>query len=92
MIRVVLENIFYFFLPTFFYLVYIAFKRNDWPGLWAILKGAPLPTLFVAGAALMIVTLILFSSTSGHSPQEAYTPPSYHNGKVEPGHVTREPN
>lgn len=88
MIRIVLENIFFFLLPTIIYLVYTAFKRNDWPGLWAVLKEAPLAQLFVTGAFLMITTLIAFSSSSGHKPGEAYTPPSYHDGKVEPGHGT----
>lgn len=88
MIRIVLENTFFFLLPTIAYLVYVAFKRDDWPGLWPVLKEAPLPQLFVSGAALMVATFIAFSSTSGHKPGEAYTPPSYRDGKVEPGHGT----
>lgn len=85
MIRIVLENIFFFLLPTISYLVYVAFKRDDWPGLWTVLRNAPLVQLFVTGAALMIVTLVAFSSTSGHRPGEAYTPPSYEDGKLQPG-------
>lgn len=85
MIRIVLENIFFFLLPTLFYLAYIAFKRDDWPGLWQVLKAAPLVQLFTLGAAIMIGTLVLFSSRGGHKPGEAYTPPSYQDGKLDPG-------
>lgn len=86
MIRIVMENVFFFLLPTLLYLTYTAFKRNDWPGLWTVLREAPLVQLFAAGAALMIATLIALSSTSGHKPGEAYTPPSFEGGKLAPGH------
>lgn len=86
MIRVVLENIIFLLLPTICYLVYVAFKRDDWPGLWKVLMAAPLLQLLMTGAALMVAMLFIFSSSSGHKPGEAYTPPSYHDGKVEPGH------
>ncbi|MCB1483902.1 MAG: hypothetical protein KDJ17_03320 [Hyphomicrobiaceae bacterium] len=86
MIRIVLENLFLFLLPTLAYLSYIAYQRNDWPGLWKVLAEAPLVQLFVTGAFLMIATLLAFSSASGHRPGEAYTPPSYQDGKLLPGH------
>ncbi len=90
MIRIVLENIFFFLLPTFLYLVYVAFKTNDWPGLWAVLKNAPLAQLFVTGAVIMIATLILFSSSDGHKPGEAYTPSTFQDGKLQPGNSRGE--
>jgi len=46
--------------------------------------------LFVTGALLMIATLMVFSTASGHRPGDAYTPPSYHDGKVIPGHGANE--
>jgi cation transporter-like permease len=92
MIRIVLENAFFFLLPTFAYLVYVAFKSNDWPGLWTVLKTAPLGQLFMTGAVLMVATLIAFSSTSGHKPGEAYTPSSYQDGKLQPGNAKQRPN
>jgi Family of unknown function (DUF6111) len=85
MIRIVLENIFFFLLPTLVYLAYVAFMRDDWPGLWQVLKAAPLVQLFGLGAAIMIATLVMFSSKGGHKPGEAYTPPSYQDGKLDPG-------
>jgi heme/copper-type cytochrome/quinol oxidase subunit 3 len=90
MIRIVLENIFFFLLPTLMYLVYVAFKTNDWPGLWAVLKNAPLAQLFVTGAVIMIATLILFSSSAGHKPGEAYTPSTFQDGKLQPGNSRGE--
>ncbi len=90
MIRIVLENIFFFLLPTLMYLVYVAFKTNDWPGLWAVLKNAPLAQLFVTGAVIMIATLILFSSSDGHKPGEAYTPSTFQDGKLQPGNSRGE--
>lgn len=88
MIRVVLENIIFLLLPTICYLVYVAYQRDDWPGLWKVLMDAPLLQLVVTGAVLMVAMLFIFSSSSGHKPGEAYTPPSYHDGKLEPGHVS----
>lgn len=87
MTRIVLENVFFFLLPTLFYLVYTAFKRNTWPGLWKVLREAPLVQLFITGAVLMLGTLMLFSSREGHRPGEVYTPPSYEDGKLQPGHA-----
>lgn len=90
MIRIVLENVFFFLLPTLVYLVYVAFKTNDWPGLWAVLKKAPLAQLFATGAVIMIATLIAFSSSDGHKPGEAYTPSTFEDGRLQPGNSGRE--
>jgi hypothetical protein len=87
MIRIVLENIFFFLLPTLLYLVYVAFKTNNWPGLWCVLKNAPLAQLFTTGALLMVATLIAFSTSTGHKPGEAYTPSSFEEGKLQPGNA-----
>ena len=91
MIRVVIENIFFFLLPTLAYIAFVAFKSDRWPGLDVVLKQAPLLKLFGLGAALMLTTLVVFSSTSGGRPGEAYEPPVFKDGKVEPGHTTPRP-
>lgn len=90
MIRIVIENLFFFLLPTMAYITYIAFRRNDWPGLWQVLRDAPLVSLFVTGAVLMFATFILFSTATGHRPGESYTPPAYSGGKLVPGHGTND--
>ena len=91
MIRIVLENVFFFLLPTVVYVAYVAFKSNTWPGLGKVLHDGPLVRLLVLGAALMVTTLIAFSSSTGHKPGESYTPPAYRDGKLEPGNGGAKP-
>ena len=86
MTRIVIENIFFFMLPTFLYIVWVAFRDDEWAGLPTIVSRAPLLRLFFAGAVLMLGTLIVFSSRSDNSPRDVYVPPSVEDGKVEPGH------
>jgi hypothetical protein len=86
MIRIVIENLFVFLLPTLIYIGWVAFVRNDWPGLFAVLKAAPLVYLFIAGAVMMLLALLVFSSRTGNAPGEAYVPPSFEGGKLNPGH------
>ncbi|MBS0232858.1 MAG: hypothetical protein JSR99_05170 [Proteobacteria bacterium] len=91
MIRIVIENIFFFLLPTLIYIIWIAFYDNQWRGLGPTLSRAPLIRLFVAGAALMIGTLLVFSSHTYNSPDDVYVPASDENGKLEPAHSIHEP-
>lgn len=91
MIRIVIENIFFFLLPTFLYIIWIAFSEDDWAGLTTVLSRAPLVRLFIAGAALMLGTLVAFSSGTYNSPNDIYVPASVVNGKLEPGHSIHEP-
>jgi hypothetical protein len=86
MIRITIENVFFFLVPTLVYIAWIAFKRDDWPGLWEVLKVAPLLNLFVLGAAMMLTTLVLFSSHANNTPDETYVPPVFQDGKLQPGH------
>lgn len=86
MIRIVIENIFFFSLPTLVYIAWVAFNEDEWAGIASVIREAPLLRLFVAGAALMLATLVAFSSRSGNSPHDVYVPPAIEDGKVEPGH------
>lgn len=88
MTRFILESVAFFLLPTLAYIAFVAYKTDDWPGLGMVLHRAPLFKLFVAGGMLMLVTLFLLSSYSGHPPSEGYVPPSYSGGQVTPGHGT----
>lgn len=92
MTRILLENVFFFLLPTLLYIAWIAFSENEWDGLAAVIREAPLLRLFVAGAALMLMTLTLFSSRSHNNPHDAYAPPSFEHGKIEPGHSVNTPS
>ena len=42
---------------------------------------------FVAGAALVVITLVSFGSVTGGKPGQVYTPPSFKDGRIEPGHI-----
>jgi hypothetical protein len=89
MIRIVLENIFFFLLPTLFYLAWVAFREQEWPGLSTVVRQAPLVRLFIAGAVLMLATLVGFSSRSYNAPDDVYVPQSMQDGKLEPGRTIR---
>ncbi len=86
MIRIVIENIFFFLLPALVYIAWVAFQRNDWPGLGTVLREAPLLKLFVLGAALMLTTLVAFSTRTRNTPGDAYEPAIFKDGRLEPGH------
>ena len=85
MIRLVIENVLLFLLPAALYVGYVLLTRRDTkPG--EIINDAPLVWLFVAGALLVIGTLIYFASTSvGGRPDQTYTPPYIKDGQIEPG-------
>jgi hypothetical protein len=87
MIRVVIENILLFLLPTLLYVGYVYLTREPGRGGARALDEAPLIWLFVAGALLVIVTLVAFGSTSGGRPGQQYVPPVMKDGKIVPGHI-----
>lgn len=93
MTRIVLENIFFFLLPTLAYIAWQAYRRNDWPGLGVIIGDAPLLRLFVLGGTLMLATLAAFallSPSTGGRPGDAYQPPVVKDGHVQPGRTVHE--
>jgi hypothetical protein len=91
MIRIVIENVFFFLLPTLVYISWVAFRDDEWSGLQEIVRKAPLLKLFIAGAVLMLTTLVVFSSRTYNAPQDVYVPQSMHDGKLEPGRTIRAP-
>lgn len=91
MIRIVIENIFFFLLPTLLYVTWFAFSENQWPGLWNVLRNAPLAKLFVTGAVLMLATLVLLSTRSPNNPHDVYVPPVFDGGTLKPGHSEPAP-
>jgi hypothetical protein len=92
MIRIVIENIFFFMLPTLIYIAWIAFSEDEWAGLPAVVREAPLLRLFLAGAALMLTTLVTFSTHTHNGPHDVYIPPSVEDGKLEPARTIHEPD
>ena len=91
MIRIVIEIVFFFLLPTLLYIVWIAFSQDEWNGLSAVLSEAPLVRLFLAGGALVLGTLVAFSSRTYHNPNDVYVPASVVDGKLEPARSIHEP-
>ncbi len=90
MIRIIVENVLLFLLPTLLYIGYVLLSRaqaGDEAGTAGVLDDAPLLVLFGAGALLVIVTLIAFGSTTGGKPGQHYEPPSLEDGKIKPGHI-----
>ena len=87
MIRIVAENILLFLLPTIVYVAYVYMTREEKPGATRVLDDAPLIWLFIAGAVLVVATLITFGSISGGKPGQHYTPPVLKDGRIEPGHL-----
>jgi hypothetical protein len=87
MIRVVIENVLLFLLPTAVYVAYVMLTRRA-TSAGAVINEAPLIGLFAAGAALVVATLVYFASTtSGGRPDQTYTPPYVKDGRIEPGIV-----
>ncbi len=104
MIRIFIENVLLFLLPTAVYVIYVMVQRRgasadaasgDSPSRGfrrhageasRALDDAPLLWLFLAGAMLVVLTLIAFSTSNGGKPNEPYEPPSIENGRIVPGH------
>jgi hypothetical protein len=93
MIRIVIENTLLFLLPTLVYVAYVLITRAQvasepaGKSSTSVLDDAPLLWLLGAGAALVVVTLIAFGSTSGGKPGQHYEPPTMKDGKIAPGHI-----
>jgi hypothetical protein len=94
MIRIVVENLLLFLLPTFVYVAWVLMTRENASGTGNsgsspgdVFHDAPLLWLFSTGAILVVVTLIAFGSSSGGKPGQHYEPPSVKDGHIEPGHI-----
>lgn len=89
MIRILIENVLLFLLPTAIYLLYAVVQQRSagtGQGASRTLDDAPLLWLFLAGALTVIVVLAAFGSNTGGKPGEAYEPPSIQGGRIVPGH------
>lgn len=87
MIRIVIENILLFLLPTALYVIFVMVKQRGEKRRSAqeILDEAPLFWLVGAGAVLMIVGLAYFATYTDGKPGQGYEPPVYRDGKIVPG-------
>jgi hypothetical protein len=87
MIRVVIENILLFLLPTAMYVAYVLLTRRGAVSAGTVMNDAPLVWLFIAGALLVVATLIYYGSTSGGKPGQTYIPSRMKDGQIEPGEM-----
>lgn len=95
MIRIVIENLLLFLLPTVAYVGWVLIARPERVERTAdgrviaskLLDDAPLLWLAAAGALLLVVVLVTFGSTSGGRPGQQYVPPVYKDGQIQPGHI-----
>ncbi len=86
MIRIIIENSLLFLLPTIVYCAYVFLKGRVAGGTGAnTLDDAPLVWLVAIGAALVLVTLIIYGTAPGGRPGQTYQPPVFRDGKIEPG-------
>jgi hypothetical protein len=87
MIRVVIENILLFLLPTAVYLGYVLLTRSA-STAGEVINEAPLVWLFVLGALCVAATLVYYATvTPGGKPGQVYVPPRMKNGQIEPGQL-----
>ena len=80
MIRVVIENILLFLTPMAMYVAYMLLTRRA-ASAGTVVSDAPLIWLFVAGALLVVATLVFYGSTSGAVPARS-TSPAHGQGRA----------
>lgn len=86
MIRIIVENVLLFLLPTAMYVGYVLLTRRTTSA--GVINDAPLLWLFVTGAVLVAATLIYYGATAtGGRPDQTYTPPRMKDGRIEPGEI-----
>ena len=85
MIRIVIENILLFLLPTLVYVIFVAVTRDN--TRQGIFDGAPLVWLLMTGTALMLLVLAYYGHDTGGRPGQVYVPPSMKDGHIEPGTI-----
>ena len=92
MIRIVVENLLLFLLPTMVYVAWVLFRHYQSEAGGPLdrqqfMSDAPFLWLFSAGVILVVLMLVAFESSSGGKPGQHYLPPTLKNGKIEPGHL-----
>lgn len=93
MIRILVENILIFLLPTLLYAAYVvatapASENDAERTLGRVLEEAPYLWLATAGAILVVLSLIAFGNFDGGKPGTKYQPQIMKDGHiVHPGQV-----
>jgi hypothetical protein len=95
MIRIVIENVLLFLLPTLAYLGWVLIARphtlertpDGRIRPMRVLNDAPLLWLAASGTVLLLLVLITFGKTGGGTPNQTYSPPVFKDGKIQPGRI-----
>jgi len=87
MLRVLLTIVLPLVLPTALYLLWV--RTTRWEEGGAAIRWRALPWLWLAGAGVVLLAVVLFVVTVhfGTSEQGVYVPPRYEGGHVVPGHI-----
>jgi len=86
MIRIAIEIVLLFLLPTAAYLGYALLMRPGRPAK-EVVSQAPLVWLGLSGIALVFATLVYYGSTATQGGlDQTYVPPRIKDGQIEPGH------
>ena len=87
MLRVLLTIVLPLVLPTALYLLWV--RTTQWEQGGGAMRWRALPWLWLAGAGVVLLAVVLFVVTVhfGTSEQGVYVPPRYEGGHVVPGHI-----
>ncbi len=87
MLRVLLTIVLPLVLPTALYLLWV--RTTQWGEGGGPTRWRALPWLWLAGAGVVLLALVLFVVTVhfGTTEQGVYVPPRYEGGHVVPGHI-----
>lgn len=87
--RIVLENVLLFLLPTLIFCGITYIRREPKPAVGQVLNEAPLVLLFVCGVVLVGGLRIYAAATADSGrPDQEYVPPHMgKDGKIEPGRM-----
>ena len=87
MIRVFLECLTLFFIPTVIYVAFAVLTRRPDTTVLTIVSRAPVLTLSVLGACIVTGVLGYFGNVGDGKPGQTYEPAVVKDGKVIPGHM-----
>jgi Family of unknown function (DUF6111) len=87
MIRVVIENLILFLLPTALYVSFAVLRRPAGTTSAMVFSQAPVLTLSLLGASLVIAVMVMFGNVGDGKPGQAYEPAVFKDGKVVPGRM-----
>ena len=87
MIRVFIENLLLFLLPTALYVSFAMLVRRTDTSAIAVINRAPILTLAILGAGLVAIVMSLFGNIGDGKPGQAYEPAVFKDGKVIPGRM-----